>query len=99
MEPEESAVDPQVLAEQAAKEPSRRGLSDYAQAILLLKDEKGFSFREIASWLGERGVKTDHNAVWRAYARMDRPTISRGYIEQNEQSEQSAGSNGAMTWM
>jgi transposase-like protein len=29
--------------------------------------EKGFSYREIAEWLSDRGVEVDHNAVYRVY--------------------------------
>lgn len=29
--------------------------------------EKGFSYREIADWLSDRGVEVDHNAVYRIY--------------------------------
>jgi hypothetical protein len=29
--------------------------------------EKGFSYREIADWVSQRGVDVDHNAVYRVY--------------------------------
>ena len=69
MADQEFTADPQRLRAEAEKEPRRRGLEDYAEAIRVLKEVKGFSFREIAAWLHERGLTTDHNAVWRAYSK------------------------------
>ena len=44
-----------------------RLVADYREAIAILRDEKGFTFREIAEWFRERGFETDHSAVYRAY--------------------------------
>jgi hypothetical protein len=60
---------PEYLLEEAMKEPNRRLLHDYIQTIRVLRDEKGFTFREIAEWLTESGVDADHNAVYRAYTK------------------------------
>ena len=99
MEPQEFMADPQKLVSEASNEPSRRGLQDYAAAILLLKDEKGFSFREIAAWLRDRGITVDHNAVWRAYSKSTEATAGYMRVEQNKHFEQSGSGDGAMTWM
>lgn len=99
MQHKELKIDPKQLRAEAEKEPPRHGLSQYADAIALLKQEKGFSFREIAAWLLERGVSVDHNAVWRTYSR----TVAAGSTGENseriEQSEQEAVHGGAMPWL
>ena len=99
MEAQEFMADPTRLVAEAAKEPSRRGLQDYSAAILLLKEEKGFSFREIAAWLGERGVRVDHNAVWRAYSKVAKPSRSQAPVEHIERFERTGGKDEALTWM
>ena len=53
--------------EEAKREPKRKLLSDHIETIKLLRNEKRFTFRAIADWLGERGFVTDHSAVYRAY--------------------------------
>jgi hypothetical protein len=57
---------PEWLFREAEQEPDLRTLSDYVDSIQTLRD-KGFSYREIAEWLSERGVEADHNAVYRVY--------------------------------
>ncbi|HOH41302.1 MAG TPA: hypothetical protein PKX77_13285 [Verrucomicrobiota bacterium] len=99
MEAEGFLADPQKLRAEAQKEPRRRCLGDYRDTIRLLKDERGFSFREIAAWLGERGVAADHNAVWRIYSSADRPTPAPAGAEQSEQPEQAPSKEAAMPWM
>ena len=99
MEPQEFMADPRNLAAEAAREPNRRGLEDYSAAILLLKDEKGFSFREIAAWLSDRGVTVDHNSVWRAYSKAAKASGPSASSEQNEHFEHAGSKDGAMTWM
>jgi hypothetical protein len=99
MEQEEFMADPQQLQAEARKEPRRRGLDDYRDTIRLLKEEKGFSLREIAAWLQERGVNVDHNAVWRTYSKGLSGRLVSGRIEQSEQYEQRRASDGSMTWM
>jgi len=58
---------PEVFLEQAKKEPKRVLLTEYIATIKTLRDEKKFTFRAIADWFAERGVETDHSAVYRAY--------------------------------
>jgi len=58
--------DPEILFRQAEQEPDFQTLSAYVDSIQMLRD-KGFSYRDIAHWLSERGVEVDHNAVYRVY--------------------------------
>jgi hypothetical protein len=60
---------PEYLLEQARGESNRKLLQDYAETIGVLRDEKGFSFREIADWLTENGVQADYNSVYRVYTK------------------------------
>ncbi len=99
MEAEGFLADPQKLRAEAQQEPRRRCLGDYRDTIRLLKDEKGFSLREIAAWLQERGVAADHNAVWRIYSSAERPTQAPVWAEQSEQTEQTPHKEAAMPWM
>ena len=57
---------PDELLREAEEEPNYRDLSQYASVIGTLR-EKGFSYRDIADWLSQRGVEVDHNAVYRVY--------------------------------
>jgi hypothetical protein len=59
---------PDVLLREAEEEPNYRDLSEYCPVIATLR-AKGFSYREIAEWLSERGVELDHNAVYRLFTR------------------------------
>jgi hypothetical protein len=59
--------DPGYLLAMAQEEPEKTLLSDYMETIRVLRDEKDFSFRDIAEWLTNNGVPTDHNAVYREY--------------------------------
>jgi hypothetical protein len=59
---------PDALLREAEEEPNYRDLSEYCPVIAILRG-KGFSYREIAEWLSERGVELDHNAVYRLYTR------------------------------
>lgn len=58
---------PEAFLEEAKKEPKRKLLMEYIGTIITLRDEKKFTFRAIAEWLEQRGVETDHSAVYRAY--------------------------------
>ena len=59
---------PDSLLMEAEQEPNYRDLAEYTSVIGKLR-EKGFTFRDIAEWLTERGVEADHNAVYRVYAK------------------------------
>jgi hypothetical protein len=99
MEQEEFKTDPQQLRAEAEKEPRRRGLEDYSDAIQVLKEEKGFSFREIAAWFQQRGLNIDHNAVWRAYSKATSSAPSGNNEEQNERCERQSPRESAMPWL
>jgi hypothetical protein len=58
---------PDAFLAEAMKEPKRILLMDFIGTIKTLRDEKKFTFRAIAEWFGQRGIETDHSAVYRAY--------------------------------
>ena len=60
--------DPETLLLEADQEPNYRNLADYVGVIRTLR-EKGFTYRDVAEWLTERGVEADHNAVYRVYTK------------------------------
>jgi hypothetical protein len=60
---------PEYLLEEAQKESNRKLLQDYSEVIGVLREEKGFSFREIAEWLTQKGIDADYNAVYRVYTK------------------------------
>jgi hypothetical protein len=60
---------PEFLLHEAMGEPDRLMLADYGDTINLLRNEKRFSFREIAQWLQTYGIECDHNSVYREYTR------------------------------
>jgi hypothetical protein len=60
---------PNELLEQARGETNRKLLQEYAETIRLLRDEKGFSFREIGDWLTQRGIEANNNDVYRVYTK------------------------------
>jgi hypothetical protein len=99
MAEEEFVANPhQVLAE-AVQEPRRRKLADYQDAIRVLKEEKEFSFRDIAAWLQQRGLKVDHNAVWRAYSKAESEGAGRRASQRNEPLQRSQAREDSMPWM
>ncbi len=57
---------PDLMLREADEEPNYSDLREYCPVIETLRN-KGFSYREIANWLGERGLHVDHNAVYRVY--------------------------------
>ena len=99
MEQEEFKADPQQLRAEAEKERPRRGLGEYSETIRVLREDKGFSFREIAAWLQERGVNIDHNAAWRAYSKTATGGDGRNDSEQSERYERKTAREGAMPWL
>jgi hypothetical protein len=60
---------PDILFDLARQEPNRRVLDEYHDVIRVLRDEKKFTFREIAEWLDNHHVEADHNAVYREYTK------------------------------
>ncbi|MDR3402194.1 MAG: hypothetical protein P4L99_06810 [Chthoniobacter sp.] len=65
--PDAEAPPIEAFLEEAKKETKRKLISDHIDTIKLLRDEKRFTFRDIAEWLTARGIETDHSAVYRAY--------------------------------
>ena len=57
----------EAFLEQARKEPVRKLISDHTETIVVLRNEKRFTFRAIAEWLNERGIEADHSVVYRIY--------------------------------
>jgi hypothetical protein len=60
---------PEMVLRDAMEEPDRRLLEEYADAIKVLRDDKRFTFREIAEWLQGYGIECDHNSVYREYTK------------------------------
>jgi TusA-related sulfurtransferase len=60
---------PEVLLREAMAEPDRRLIEEYDETIRVLRDDKQFTFREIAEWLNQHGVECDHNSVYREYTK------------------------------
>ena len=99
MEQKQFIVDPRQLQAEALREPPRWGLDAYRETIRVLKEEKGFSLREIATWLQGRGMDFDHNAVWRTYARRPRESRVTSHGERSEQNEHAVAYDGALPWL
>jgi hypothetical protein len=59
--------EPEAFLTEAKSETKRKLLSDHLVTIQTLRDEKRFTFRDIADWFIKRGFETDHSAVYRAY--------------------------------
>ena len=60
---------PDIVLEEALKEANRRPLKEHHNAIRVLREQKRFTFREIAEWLKGYNIEADHNAVYREYTR------------------------------
>ncbi len=58
---------PDAFLAEATNEPKRKLITDHTRTIKVLRDEKRFTFRQIAEWLTDRGIETDHSSVYRAY--------------------------------
>jgi len=78
---------PEILLDLAEREPDRRALREYADVIQVLRDEKQFTFREIAGWLRRHDVEADHNAVYREYTRGMPPDVAQGEAMADEHTE------------
>lgn len=66
-QPAATIPDPAALAEEAQKESRIIAARDYIKTINILRDQKSYSFRDIAAWFNERGVPLDNNEIYRAY--------------------------------
>ena len=65
--PESTIMLREAFLEEARREPKRKLVWDHIETINHLRNEKRFTFRDIAAWLTARGVEMDHSAVYRAY--------------------------------
>jgi hypothetical protein len=55
------------IESEADKTPAKdSGMALHVGAVVKLR-AKGYSYRDIAAWFGERGVKANHVDVWRAH--------------------------------
>ena len=57
---------PEELTVAAQSAPPKVDLQDYREAVVALR-EKGYSWREVADFLNERGVATDHTRLYRLF--------------------------------
>jgi|ERR1017187_10831374 hypothetical protein len=83
------APPPEFLLQEAMGEPDRRLLDEYGDTIRVLRNDKRFSFREIAEWLQKYGIECDHNSVYREYTKglsneEQRDAAMRNAEEENE---------------
>jgi hypothetical protein len=66
------------LLEEAKKQPKKVSLSEYKEAIGVLRD-KGYTWRDIANFLNDRGVETDHTKIYKMMQRSKKMNESRVY--------------------
>ena len=78
---------PDMLLERAEQEPNRRALAEYGAVIQVLRNEKSFTFREIAEWLKNYNVEADHNAVYREYTKGMPDDVAHDEAEADDQVE------------
>lgn len=67
------AVNPYELLKLAEAAPEKAGLEAHRDAILVLRD-KGYTWREIANFLSQKGVTADHTSVYRL---VTKPRVSK----------------------
>jgi hypothetical protein len=87
--PQVVTAPPEMVFRDAMEEPDRRLLEEYGDSIRVLRNDKRFSFREIAEWLQEYGIECDHNSVYRQYTKglsddQEREEAYRDAQEENE---------------
>lgn len=78
--------DPCDLLLEAEKETAQSDLKKYTATIATLR-KKGFSFRQIAEWLDQRGIPADHNGVYRVYTKHVHPAQVAEIEERLEEEE------------
>ena len=67
--PSNEPFPPEILERLASEESTQRSLVPYRSVIRILRNEKKFTFREIAEWLSNYNVEADHNTVYREYTK------------------------------
>lgn len=88
MTPNDFPLDPTQLLAEAAQEPPRRPLDAYWETIRVLKNDKQFTFREIAEWFSQHGIEVDHNAVYRAFSKGLPPSLAAEAAKEDERIEE-----------
>jgi hypothetical protein len=68
-------MNPNKMLAEAKAQPEKQGLEAYSATIWELR-RKGKTYREIAEFLNERGVSTDHTAVYRICIAKGNPLMS-----------------------
>ena len=71
-------MDPKELLREALDAPNKTQLEDHREAVETLRG-KGYSWREVAEFLNQRGVATDHTRLYRTFGprKRDRRTESK----------------------
>ena len=54
--------------------PEKQNLEEYRETVEVLRD-KGYTWREIAEFLNERGVSTDHTRLFRLFGKESPKTL------------------------
>lgn len=73
---------PDTVLEEALDASPRNDLHAYREAVKALRD-KGYSWRETAEWLGQRGIPTDHTKLlrlWQKYGDRWQVPAAEAYI-------------------
>jgi transposase len=52
------------ILDDAKKQPSKIHLEDYREIIEVLRD-KGYTWREVATFLNDRDVQVDHTTIYK----------------------------------
>jgi hypothetical protein len=86
-------IPPEFVRQMAMEEGERNLVRQYLESVYVLR-EKGFSYREIAEWLTERGVEVDHNEVYREfmkYCERGKEHGMRGMVEEELERQEQEG--------
>ncbi|MBT7412236.1 MAG: hypothetical protein HN828_04165 [Candidatus Thioglobus sp.] len=59
------------ILEEANKQPKKESLLEYIEAIEVLRS-KGYTWREVAKFLNDRGVETDHTKIYKMMQRRNK---------------------------
>lgn len=67
----------ETLAKQEAPidNPRHYDAKEFIESIVILREEKHFSFRKIAAWFNENGVPITSNQIYRTYKIYERAKI------------------------
>jgi len=82
------------ILDDAMKQPKKDTLLEHKAAIEVLR-EKGYTWREIAQFLTERGIETDHTKIYKLIQRSNK-MISRGSYSKLK--DIASANGGSMEW-